>query len=462
MVGWQTLLVALVGFSHPAVSAQPGILTLPPPRGAPQAIDFSSDELLGFGRTTMPTQPFLETLGTAVEKHPAVAAAIAEQQAFAAVKVQVRAGLFPRIDAQLLHNRTLARDFGDRAAVVESLQPRVRTDLTLTGDQLLYDFGATGSRIAAANERILAARAEIERVADDTALRAVVAWYDVLAFQTLADLSGAMITRQQSILSDVRTRVAQGVGAGGDVARAEAVLADTQVESARFSRSLDQAKLRFREVFGVDAPERLTRAQPPASAALSIDAARMLGRLAPEVVAARRRAEAALRDYRAAKADGLPRLSLGANAARYDVFTSSDYEVRGSVVLRHSLFAGGRQRGIIAEQRARARNADFIAERVVGESERDAGIAFTDLAALRRTVTTLEAGYVANRRVRDGYVEQFRVARGTLIELLRAERDYFNAATGYVQGVIEMDVAQYALLARTGEMLPAIGLKLVI
>ena len=51
------------------------------------------------------------------------------------------------------------------------------------------------------------------------------------------------------------------------------------------------------------------------------------------------------RTARAARADGLPRLSAGINATRYNAFTgNSDYEVRGTIVLRQSLSAGGRQR----------------------------------------------------------------------------------------------------------------------
>ena len=437
-------------------------LALPAPSGAPRGIDFGTDPLVAFERDAAPATPFLEQLGHAVEVHPAVAAAIADAQAAAAVRIQVRSGLFPQIDAQLVADDALARDFGDRTAVVESLRPRARADAIGSASQLIYDFGATGNRIAAANERIAAAKAEVERVADDTALRAVAAWYDVLAYQTLADLGAAMVARQRDILRDVRDRVAQGLGADGDTARAEAVLAGTEATAARFDRSLGQARARYREAFGVDPAPRLQRFRPPASAANSLDMAEAMARKSPAVEVALRRAAAARRDYRATRADGLPRITGGITGSRYDVFTGSDYEVRGTVGIRQSLFAGGRQRGLTAEAAAQARGAGFIADRVADEAERDASSAFTDVAALEHTLATLQTAYVANRRARDAYVEQFRVSRGTLIELLRAEEDYFGSATQYLQGVVELDVARYALLARTGEILPVVGVKLTI
>ncbi len=448
------LLVVLASGTHA------GTLILPLPGGSPQTIDFAHDPLIVFNRTTVPSQPFLDALGQAVAKHPAVEAAIADVAATSAVRTQVRAGLFPQIDAQFVGQRSLARDFGSQTAIVESLQPRGRADGIVSGEQLLYDFGATGNRISAATDRIKAAQAEVERVASDTALRAVVAYYDVLAYQTLLDLSAAMAGRQRAILGDVRDRVAGGVGAAGDTARADAVLADDEATTARFDRLLGQARARYAEAFGAAPPLRLARALPPPSTALSLDAAQALARKSPAVEAALRRADAARRDARAAKADGLPKLTSGITGSRYNVFDGSDYEVRGTVGVRQSLFAGGRQRGVIAEAGARARSAGYIADRVTAESERDAASAFTDVVALTRSAATLEAAYVANRRVRDGYVEQYRVSRGSLIELLRAENDYFSAATNYLQGVIELDVARYALLARTGEILPAAGIEL--
>ena len=41
--------------------------------------------------------------------------------------------------------------------------------------------------------------------------------------------------------------------------------------------------------------------------------------------------------------------------------------------------------------------------------------------------------------------------------MLRVEQDYVAAASAYLQGAIERDLARYTLLARTGEILPLFG-----
>lgn len=439
----------------------PAQVALPAPTGEPQRITATDDALVRFLAQTDSGDAFRSIVGKAVVEHPSVSEAIAVQAETAAVRTEVRAGLFPQLNLQLYGARSLSRDFGDRDAVVESLQPRGRADAAVLGEQLLYDFGATGNRIAAAGDRIRAAEAEVRRVAGEASLRAVNAWYDALANQTLVEIATANVTRHRAILGDTRTRARQGVGASGDIARAEAYLADAEALAVRYERQLATARAQYREVFGVDPAPRLFRAVPPVSAATSYDTAQAMGRAAnPAVQSAEARVAAAKREVRAARADGLPRLSAGINGTRYNVFDGSDYDVRGTVVLRQSLTAGGAYRARTDQARARARQAEYLADRVVAETERDAGIAWREVELLERQRTTLETAYIANRRSRDVYVEQFRVARGSLIELVRSEQDYFGAAANYLQGAMELDVARYALLVRTGEVLPVFGVAL--
>ena len=50
-------------------------------------------------------------------------------------------------------------------------------------------------------------------------------------------------------------------------------------------------------------------------------------------------------------------------------------------------------------------------------------------------------------------VERFRVARGTLFDVVAAEDSYFESATAYIQAVSELDAARYVLLSRMGRLL---------
>jgi len=445
----------------PAPVLPTGVATLPPPSGNPMKIDFSRDPFLRFMRDATPPQPFRETVGSAVQVHPAVTAAVESQLEASAVRTEVRAGLFPKLDAQVIASRSLARNLQGSKTEVERLSPTFRNDAIAAVDQLVYDFGATSSRVSAASARVKAAQSEVARVATDTALRAVSAYYDVLTFQILIELNAASVARHQQILADTRTRFKQGMGSGSEVAQAEAFLADVQVQGVRFQRRLDSARGTYRELYGADAPLHLTRPLPPGSSARSIADALLLSRDAPAVSAAAAQTAAAKGDWAAAKGDALPRVSAGVTGSLYDLSGgANDYDVRGQVVLRQTLTAGGASSARIAQARARYNRAEDVTTRIANESARDAGVAWTDIALLEDSTATLANAYEANRRSRDMFVETFRVSRGSLLDLLRAEQDYFNSAANYLQGAVELDVARYALLARTGEMLPVFGIEL--
>ncbi len=439
--------------------AQP-VPLLPMPSQNPQSIDFTADPLILFLHHQDMTDAFQAAVRAAVVRHPTVGSAEASTDEAEARRTEVRAGLFPRLDLQLVVGRSVARDFGANTAIVESLQPRSRSDVSLRGDQLLWDFGATGRRISGASAALRSAVAESERVATATTLRAVAAWYDVLMFQSLADMARASVSRLQAIAGDTRTREQAGLGSGGDVARAEAGLADAIGRAVRIDRALADARARFGEAFGEAPAQRLDWPSSPASVATSTDAAVTMSHAAPGVVSAAARAESAAAEARATGADRLPRLSVGFTATRYDVFARNrDYDVRGQFVLRQSFGLGGAEAARVAQARARARAAHFDEEQAKAEAERDATAALADSQLLDRNLAALEDAYRANRRARDVTVEQFRLSRGSLLDVLRVEQDFAAAASTYLQGAIERDVARYTLLARTGEILPAFGVE---
>ncbi|MGL4541576.1 MAG: TolC family protein, partial [Polymorphobacter sp.] len=432
-----------------------------PPSGNPMKIDFNRDPFLRFMRDAAAPLPFRETVGAAVEVHPAVTAAVQSQVEASAVRTEVRAGLFPKLDAQIIGSRSLTRNLSGSKTEVERLSPTFRNDATANVDQLVFDFGATSSRVSAASARVKAAESEVARIATETALRAVTAYYDVLTFQILIELNAASVARHQQIVADTGTRFRQGMGSGSQVAQAEAFLGDAQVQGVRFQRRLDGARGNYRELFGVDAPLHLTRPLPPQSAAGSAAEVLALSRDAPAVSAAAAQTAAARQDWRAAKGDALPRLSAGVSGTLYDLSGgASDYDVRGQLVLRQTLPAGGAASARIAQAKARYQRAEDVTTRIANETARDAGVAYSDIALLESATATLANAYLANRRSRDMFVEQFRVSRGSLLDLLRAEQDYFNSAANYLQGAVELDVARYVLLARTGEMLPVFGIAL--
>ena len=444
------LIAALLLFTTAPATAR---LQLPPPGDAPQAIDFAADPLLQFLSTTAPADDFRATIATAVTSFPTNGEGLALGDAAAAARRQAKSGLLPQLSLSLVASRSLARSFAGDTAIVEGLVPRGRTDAAIGAEQRLFDFGATSSRIAAANARLSDARATASADAIDSALNAITTWYALVGANAFRDLATALADRHRQILSDTISRRDAGLGSGGDVARAEAGLADALGSLARRDRSLASATADYRALFGMAPPAVALRPAAPQSAAHDADAAMAMARTTPAVRAAMARADAAEADARAERGDARPQLSAGVNATRYNAFDSgNNYDVRGQIVLRQSLSLGGAEAARTSEARARARALGFAADRVRIEAARNAETAAADARILTRAAQVLEDAYRANRRSRDTMAEQFRVARGSLIDLIRTEQDYVASAEALVQADIERDLAQFTLMARTGEL----------
>jgi adhesin transport system outer membrane protein len=169
-------------------------------------------------------------------------------------------------------------------------------------------------------------------------------------------------------------------------------------------------------------------------------------------------AEGARQDARAARADRLPTISVGIDGGRYGVFENKqDYDVRANVTLRQRFSGAIYARS--SQISARSAQAAARADRVREEASRDAAIAWSDVQALDQQVTALEASYIAGRDSRDMLAERFRLARGTLFDVLAAEDAAFGTAAAYIEALGDRDAGRYALLSRTGRLLSSLDIE---
>jgi len=451
----------------PAIAPQPLPLPqrraeggLPAPGGDPLHIDPASDPVLRLARRSTDAAPFQAAIGEAVRRNPAIDEATAQVDEADAVRDEAVARRLPTADISISSFKVLSREFSnDPGNVLERSRPRNRTDDILRVQQPVFDWGSGLNRVRAGRARLEAARAGVEDAGTQIALRAVSTWYQVYGYRVLVRLAEAFTANQRDLRTALQDRVRQGAAAPADVAQVDSYIASAEAQVADFRRQLTSAQAQYQAVIGSPAPADLGRAPVPAldgiaPASLSGDVDRL-----PNVRAAQQGASAARFDARALRADRLPQLSTAIDAGRYGLFENGpgrDYDIRGSVTLSMRLGGGGAERA--RQGVARASGAEARLRRTRIDAQRDAEIALADVGALEAARTAIESNYLASRRSRDVLAERFRVARGTLFDLLSAENNYFGVAARLIQTVIELDSARYALLARTGRLLPALGI----
>lgn len=431
---------------------------------APADTSDSGDPILRYADAPAADIDFRGALRGAIETHPRVQQAIANQREAKQAKREARAALFPVLGVGITTDHSLDREFRDlRGNIIEASRPNNRTDANFNAQQLIYDFGATTHRISGAQARIEGAQADARTVAADVGLTAAQAWYDLIASRELVALGRAFLTRHHEILEDVRTRYQKGFGPAGDVARVEAYVADAEGRVAGFDRQLTVAQARVLEAFGTPPPESLGRPASPRGAPLSREEAIALAeKLNTNLQRSAAQTRAAGEDYRTVKATRWPQFVGTVSAYAYDVAERRfiDHDIRAQVIGRYNFFQGGALGARAGQALERVRAAEAADAQIRGEVDRQVSIAWDDVATLELQAATLRRAYLANRRTRDLFAEQFRVARGTLLDVLQSEQDYFEAGVRYIQGLAQLDQARYALLNATGELLDTVGVKL--
>jgi adhesin transport system outer membrane protein len=418
----------------------------------------TDDPLIALLRTTAPTALMQQIVAETIARAPEATEAEATRDEAGAALGEAEAARRPTVDLTITSYKVLSRNFGNNIEnVIEEARPGHRTDQLLNVDQLLLDGGSTNARIGAARDRLRAAETDILGAQDRIALQTLASWYDVFTYRSLVALSTAFAASQRELRVMVQERIRRGVSAEADIARVDSYIASADARLARFRRIEAQATARFQSLTGTPPPLGLARAPFVGQAAVSKDLAVAQAVDVPAVRSARSLAEASRNDARAARADRLPTLSAGLDTGRYGIYeTPRDYDVRARITLRQRLWGGVEERA--QEAQARARATEARADRVSIEAARDAEIAWSDVQALEEQRTALEATYIASRRSRDSIAERFRVASGTLFDVIGAEDSYFETAVGYLQAVTELDASRYVLLSKTGQLLPTLGI----
>lgn len=363
---------------------------------------------------------------------------------------EARAAQYPAIDLGFDASRRLA-DNG-----IDALDSRIRSsddrsDAVLTARQLIYDGGATFDRIDGARARVSASRAED---VDEAALLirdAVLVYLDVVEARTRLALAEAETAAYLTLEERIAERRSLGGGTEGDEVRIRARLADARASRAAATRSLDQARQAYVELYGAAPGDDLALPPRPDAPTVTDDALALIETASPALAARRDRERAARFDADAAAATDWPELSLQVQGRRYDVLDGGrESDLVGRMVVSMPLYDGGARGGRQAQARAAMRAAEAETARLRRILTRDVTAAIAARAARDAELGALIGALAANERARDIFRGEFEAGVRDLLDLIEVERDYHLAASRLVSGRVEAERAHWRLLEASG------------
>lgn len=407
-------------------------------------------------------QTLADAVGLAIARHPEVQAARANWQAATETVPQARSQFLPSIDANLGRGRE--RTDSPVTRPLGGPQTLSRAEAQLNLSQLLFDGGAASSQLKREEARADAAYAQLATTAESVAFRTAQAFFEVLRLRAQIVLSEQNVAVHQRTLEQMKRRTETGVGRRADEQQTEARVALARSSLTQLRGQLDQAEAAYRNLTGQPAGQ-LLRGETPLSAVPANVPAAVEQALAdhPAVRSAKLDLEAAEADRDFARARYSPRvtLELGASQNRdIDGLRGENADRTAMIMLRHNFFRGGADAARIRETEARRDEAAARLARVQNDLERDVRQAWEGLASDRVRLPDLKRYADTSVEVAKAYRSQFDVAQRTLLDVLNAENESFNARGGYISGDYSVATGVYRLLSTMGKMLEQLGVRL--
>ena len=391
-------------------------------------------------------QTLEETLVSAYQTNPTLAAQRARLSQSEEAYVQARAGRLPTLsaNAEISEQERWGGAFdvrnGDLGYGVSLNQP-------------LYRGGRIDGSIDAALARVEAGRETLRAAEQDVLLDAVGAHAGVVRDRAIVAIRSNNVDVLAEQLRAARDRFEVGEITRTDVAQAEARLSGARAQLSAAQAALAGSRAAYARVTGVEPSDPAAVGPSGGLPEALADAAETALTTNPELRAAQFREIAAQQGVRIARGSMRPEVSIGAtvNEGRSSDFTG---QAQGSASVRAQvsvpIFTGGLNRSRVREARAAADEARLSQLSVRRQIIEGVTNAWNNYLAAQAVIESSREAVRANEIAFDGVEQEAFVGLRTTLDVLNAEQELLNSRLELVRAERDLTFAAYALLQSMG------------
>lgn len=398
----------------------------------------------------------------AIENNPDVQASwhtftAAEQE----VKV-AKAGYLPSVDVGASVGRA-NRDYDGRGSYNTA-----QGELSLS--QMLFDGFRTSGEVKYFNSAKLVRYYELMNTVETTALEAVRAYEDVLRTRELVELARANYAKHREVFGQIQQRTQSGVGRRVDLEQVNGRLALAESNLLTEASNLHDVSARYLRVVGALPGDNLVTSnlaqqQLPADIRQALQLAYEGN---PGFHAAIKNITSAQARVTSERSGYYPQASLRArqltnrNLNGFDERTDPDRFGDESAIelsLTYNLYSGGATRASVRRALEEVNLAKDQRDQACVDLRQTTQIAYNDARRLHEQLLSLQQHKLASDKVRVAYAEQFNIGQRTLLDLLDAENEYFQASRALVIAQGDVEIAHARSLAAMGKLLVALGIS---
>ncbi|HUW29670.1 MAG TPA: TolC family protein [Sulfuriferula sp.] len=324
---------------------------------------------------------------------------------------------------------------------------------------LLYDFGARDAALENAKQILAAANDTQDATIQSVFLAAVQAYYQLFATQAAVASAREAEKSAQESFNAAAARYNVGSGTPADKLQAQTALSQAVLNRIRAQGDFSNAQGQLANSMGLDANQPVA-VTPPALAVPDAQFVRNIGklieearRLRPDLAAAEAQVNAARASAEAARAAGMPTISVAANVNRSytnltDPFSSSSL----GVLVNFPLFTGYNTTYRIRAAQAQIDTSLAQRERLSQQVALDVWKAYQGVVTETQAVKSandLVASAVQSERVALG---RYKAGVGNLLDLLTAQSALASARMQNIQAIYNWHIAKATLAQAMGRL----------
>ena len=402
-----------------------------------------------------------EAVQAAVIYHPQIQRDEALERAADHAIEEAYSRYLPRLDAEAATGYEVTSSPVTRGAGRGTVD-EIRSESSITLQQLVTDGGATPGLVAAARANRRGAVGDLKETSELIAIDTVQLYLNILRDMDFVARGEENVREHEELNDLVSGLVEAGRGSEADSAQSQSRLALAQATLEELRGGLREVTSRFIEITGQDPRDLSVPAFPEDySEPVSIDEA-----LAnaidgnPSIEATAARVDQTQHEIRVARSSYYPQVNLEAFATANENLNGTkgfDGDINARARATWNIFNGFGDLARVrrAEMLHNAQNGTFDDEsRRIREETR---VVWDSLVTARDRVVPLREHVGAQRRVFAAYRGQFDVGRRTLLDLLDAQNELFQAELQLIDAEFNVDVAEYELVFVQGQLLKALG-----
>ena len=398
--------------------------------------------------------PLTYVSNKAIENNPDV------QQAWHSFKASIygvnaaSAGYLPSVDA------SASLGYEKRNYGVEDEYNKNTAELTVT--QMLYDGFETSNSVVRFKRIQLIRYFELLSQTEQTALEASVAFLDIQKFTELVALAEANLKEHESVYQQIEQSVRAGVARAADLEQISGRLSLAQSNVLTEYANLHDVNARYLRVVGEMPHQQMRKVSlDEDNIPITIEQALNIAYLNnPGFFASLYNIEAQEANAQSQKSAFHPNVDL---SARYGTQDRSELglnetltEGRIGLNLSYNLYNGGRDSANLSQAYQEVNVAKYQRDQACVDIRQNLQITYNNIAILERKLPALDQHRTSSSRVKVAYKDQFEIGQRTLLDVLDAENESFQANRSYITALYERKSAILTMLSEMGKLLPTL------